>query len=83
MIKILIILVFITIIISLGMALFQLIKNKNSSKKTVNALTYRIAISLTLFILLSIAFMSGVIKPTGIGMQMHLQQQAEAQNKTQ
>ncbi len=77
MIKILIILVFIVIIISLGSALYHLIKNKKSSPKTAQALTYRIAISLTLFILLSIAFMSGVIQPTGIGMQMHMQKQAQ------
>jgi len=79
MIKIIIVLVFISIIASLGTALYQLIKNKKSSPKTVQALTYRIAISLTLFILLSIAFMSGLIQPTGIGMQMHLQKQAQAE----
>lgn len=77
MIKILVILVFLTILISLGTALYQLIKNKKSSPKTVQALTYRIAISMALFILLSIAFMSGLIQPTGIGMQMQLQKQAQ------
>ncbi|MDC9729301.1 MAG: DUF2909 domain-containing protein [Methyloprofundus sp.] len=77
MIKILVILVFLTILISLGTALYQLIKNKKSSPKTVQALTYRIAISMVLFILLSIAFMSGLIQPTGIGMQMQLQKQAQ------
>jgi len=43
----------------------------------VKALTYRISISLALFILLSIAFMSGLIQPSGIGMQMQLQKQAQ------
>lgn len=77
MLKIIIILVFLTIIVSLGTALFHLIKNKASSKKTVKALTYRISISLALFILLSIALITGIIKPNGIGMQMHLQKMAQ------
>ncbi len=73
MLKILIILIFLTIIVSLGTALFHLIKHKETSAQTVKALTYRIGISLALFIALSIAFMSGIIQPTGIGMQMQLQ----------
>ncbi len=73
MLKILIILIFLIIIASLGTALFHLIKHEESSTKTVKALTYRIGISLALFILLSIAFMTGLIQPTGIGMQMQLQ----------
>jgi len=73
MLKIIISLVFLVIIISLGIALFHLITNKDSSNKTAKALTYRIGISLTLFILLSIAFITGNIQPSGIGMQMHLQ----------
>ncbi len=83
MLKILIILVFLIIIASLGTALFHLIKHKESSAKTVKALTYRIGISLALFILLSIAFMTGLIQPTGIGMQMQLQKakMLEQQNK--
>ncbi|WP_428354966.1 twin transmembrane helix small protein [Methyloprofundus sp.] len=81
MLKILIILVFLAIIASLGIALFHLIKNKETSEKTVKALTYRISISLALFILLSIALMSGLIQPTGIGMQMQLQKEKMAQQQ--
>ena len=82
MLKILIILVFLSIVASLGIALFHLIKNKESSEKTVKALTYRISISLALFIMLAIALMSGLIQPSGIGMQMQLQKEkiAEQQN---
>ncbi|HIL77793.1 MAG: twin transmembrane helix small protein [Gammaproteobacteria bacterium] len=82
MLKILIILVFLSIVASLGIALFHLIRNKESSEKTVKALTYRISISLALFILLTIALMSGLIQPAGIGMQMQLQKEkiAEQQN---
>ncbi len=81
MLKILIILVFLTIIASLGSALFHLIKHKESSTKTVKALTYRISISLALFILLSIALMTGLIQPTGIGMQMQLQKEKMAEQQ--
>ena len=82
MLKILIILVFLSIVASLGIALFHLIKNNESSEKTVKALTYRISISLALFILLAIALMAGLIQPSGIGMQMQLQKEkmAEQQN---
>jgi len=80
MLKILIILVFLTILVSLGTALYHLITRKESSEKTVKALTYRIGISLVLFILLAIAFMNGVIQPSGIGMQMQLQKEAQLQN---
>ena len=81
MLKILIILVFLTIIASLGTALFHLIKHKESSAKTVKALTYRISISLALFILISIALMTGIIQPAGIGMQMQLQKEKIAEQK--
>lgn len=81
MLKILIILVFLSIVASLGIALFHLITNKESSEKTVKALTYRISISLALFILLSIALMSGLIQPAGIGMQMQLQKEKMAVQK--
>ncbi|SMG66549.1 membrane protein [methanotrophic bacterial endosymbiont of Bathymodiolus sp.] len=81
MLKILIILVFLSIVASLGIALFHLITNKESSEKTVKALTYRISISLALFILLSIALMSGLIQPAGIGMQMQLQKEKMAAQK--
>ena len=81
MLKILIILVFLTIVASLGTALFHLIKHKESSAKTVKALTYRISISLALFILLSIALMTGLIQPAGIGMQMQLQKEKMAEQQ--
>jgi len=83
MLKILIVLVFLTIIVSLGTALYHLIIHKETSKKTVTALTYRISISLILFIFVAIAFMTGIIKPTGIGMQMELQKEAQQQKHNQ
>lgn len=81
MLKILIILIFLTIVVSLGTALYHLIKHKETSAKTVKALTYRISISLALFIALSIAFMTGIIQPSGIGMQMQLQKAKMAEQQ--
>jgi uncharacterized protein YacL len=79
MLKILIILVFLTILASLGTALYHLIRHKESSTKTVKALTYRIGISLVLFILLAIAFMTGLIQPIGRNIQMQMQKDAQQQ----
>lgn len=71
-IKSLIIVVFIIIITSLGTALFHLVKHKDpeNSKKTVTALTWRIGLSLVLFIFVIIAISTGLVTPTGIGTRM-------------
>ena len=45
-IKIIIIVLFLIILISLGAALYYLIKDKGTTKRTVNALTVRIAVSI-------------------------------------
>lgn len=67
--KTLTIIAFIAIIISLGSALFNLVKNPDGTEnnKTAKALTVRIGLSLLLFILIFIAFASGLIQPHGIG----------------
>ncbi len=68
-IKVIFIIVFISILISLGSALFNLVKYKDQedSKKTVKALTFRIGLSILLFIALYISYATGLIEPTGIG----------------
>ena len=73
LIKTLIIVAFLTIIVSLGSALFHIVKHKNDedSRKTAKALTLRIGLSLGLFILLFIALATGLIQPHGIGARMH------------
>ena len=72
-IKSVIILAFILIIISLGSALFHLVKHKGQeqSEKTVKALTFRITLSLILFIFVFIAVITGIFKPHGLGVQMN------------
>lgn len=73
-IKVVFIIVFISILISLGSALFSLVKYKDQedSKKTVKALTFRIGLSILLFIALYISYATGLIEPTGIGKKMHM-----------
>jgi len=76
-IKIIFIIIFLFILFSLGSALFHLVirKEKHDSAKTVKALSYRIGMSLVLFILLYIALITGMIKPEGIGARIQMQKQ--------
>ncbi len=76
-IKIFFVIAFLLIIFSLGSALFHLVKTKDQeqSAKTVKSLTYRIALSLVLFIMMYIAFVTGMIKPEGIGARIQMQKQ--------
>jgi hypothetical protein len=76
LIKTLTIVAFLAIVISLGSALFHIVKHKedSDSAKTAKALTMRIGLSLTLFILLFIAYASGIIQPHGIAARMHANQ---------
>jgi hypothetical protein len=61
--KFLLLLVFVAILGSLASGLFYLFKDDSSSKRTVKALTWRIGLSVGLFILLFIAWASGLIEP--------------------
>ena len=64
--KIVIIIVLLTILVSLGSALYYLVKDRQRSPRTVKALTFRIGLSFALFVLLILAFATGLIKPHGI-----------------
>ncbi len=81
-IKTLTIVAFLAIVISLGSALFHIVKHKgdDDSRKTAKALTTRIGISLALFILLFIAYASGLIQPHGIGTRIHSNPNPSAAN---
>ena len=80
-IKSVVIIAFILIIISLGSALFHLVtrKTEEQSEKTVNALTFRITLSILLFIFVFIAVATGVFKPHGLGVKMHIQKQEQTE----
>jgi cytochrome bd-type quinol oxidase subunit 2 len=66
-IKILIVLVLVGIVASLGTALFHLSSGKGDSRKMARALTWRVSLSVALFILLMLAWYAGLITPHGVG----------------
>jgi hypothetical protein len=65
-IKVLIVLMFIAIVASLGSALFHLSRSGGDSRKMARALTLRVGLSVGLFILLMLAWATGLIKPHGL-----------------
>lgn len=64
--KIFIAIGFILIIASLGSALVFLMKDKGKTNRTVHALALRVGFSVTLFVLLLVAYKLGWIEPTGL-----------------
>ena len=64
--KIIVIISMFIILLALGSSLFFLVKDKGKNNRTVKALTWRIGLSLILFIFLFIAFSLGWIKPHSI-----------------
>ncbi len=66
MLKLLIVAVLLAIVASLGSGLFFLLRDGSDSRRMVNALTVRIGLSVTLFVLLLIAWATGLIQPHGI-----------------
>jgi uncharacterized membrane protein len=64
--KIAVAIAFILILGSLGAAFFFLMRDKGRSNNTVRALALRVALSITLFLLILLAYRMGYIHPTGI-----------------
>jgi urea transporter len=64
--KIVVAIAFILILGSLASALFFLMRDKGKSDRTVKALAMRVGFSITLFILILLAYRLGYIQPTGI-----------------
>ena len=67
MAQLLIIAILGVIVFSLGSAMVYLVREPHGSKKTVRALTWRIGLSIGLFVLLMLGFVTGVLEPHGIG----------------
>lgn len=65
-IKVFVVAMLVAIFVSLLSALVFLFRNKGQGTRTVQALTWRIGLSLTLFILLMAGFYFGIIPPGGI-----------------
>ncbi len=61
--RILVISVFVVILLSLGSALYYLVKDQGGRDRTVRALTWRIGLSLFLFLLLMVGAYTGLITP--------------------
>jgi Protein of unknown function (DUF2909) len=63
--KIVIIAFIIVILGSLGSALFYLMRDKGGSDRTVKALTVRVALSVTLFLILMLGYYFGLFPKSG------------------
>lgn len=64
--KIVIILLLLAILVSLGMGMFFLVNDKGQSRRVVTSLSFRVAMSISLFIMLFVGYWAGLIKPHGI-----------------
>ncbi len=66
--KTLLIIAFLILIVwNLGAGLYYLLVDKGQSKRTVNALTRRIGLSVALILLVALAIYMGWITPHGVG----------------
>jgi hypothetical protein len=63
----LIIAVLILIVWNLGAGLYYMLVDKGTTKRTVNALTKRVALSVALILFIALAIYMGWITPHGIG----------------
>lgn len=64
--KLLVVCALLGIVVSLGSALFHLVNARGDSKKMVRALTVRIGLSVTLFLVIMVAWAMGIITPHGV-----------------
>ena len=62
--KIVAIVVLLVILVSLGSAVFFLVKDGSKTKRTVNALTVRISLSVALFLFLMFGYWMGWFRST-------------------
>ena len=66
--KTLVVVAFLIVILwNLGSALYYLLVDRGQSKRTVNALTRRIGLSVALILLVILGIWTGVIQPHGVG----------------
>lgn len=64
--QIIIILILLIIVASLGSALVYLLRDRSRSARTVKALTFRIGLSIALFVLLLLGYTFGLLQPHGL-----------------
>lgn len=63
LVKLIVILMLVAIVVNLGSALYQLARGTGDSTQMLRALTWRIGLSVLLFVLLLIAYSAGFIQP--------------------
>ncbi|GMU69222.1 MAG: hypothetical protein AMXMBFR37_15540 [Steroidobacteraceae bacterium] len=66
LVRVFVIVALLGIVVSLGSALFHLSAPGRDPQKMVRALTWRIALSVALFLLLMLAWYFGLISPHGL-----------------
>lgn len=66
MFKLLVVLFLASVVFSLGTGLYYMMKDKGKGDRAVRALTWRISISIFLFILLLLGAQFGLIDPHGV-----------------
>jgi hypothetical protein len=64
--RLIVVIFFIAIVGSLASGLFSLMRDRGGTERTVRALTIRVALSITLFVLLMLAGALGLITPHGL-----------------
>ncbi len=64
--KILVVLLLLVIVSALFSGMYYMVKDKGKSDRVVKALTWRIGLSVTLFVLLMIGAATGLIQPHGV-----------------
>ncbi len=65
--KVLIVVLLVLILYNLGAGLVYMIIDKGQTKRTVNALTWRVGLSAALILFLILGIWSGFITPHGVG----------------
>ena len=66
LVKVVMVLALLAIVVSLGVALWRLISDRGDSERAVKALTFRIGLSIALFVLLVLGMLTGVVVPHGV-----------------
>ena len=64
--KVIVVVIFIGILVSLFSGLIYMVKDRGDNSRTLKALSFRIGLSVALFILLLVLWKLGVISPHGV-----------------
>lgn len=64
--KTIVVVIFLGIVVAMGSALYYLVKDRGDSDRLARALTWRVAISVSLFALLFVLWWAGLIQPHGL-----------------